>query len=360
MPSHTFTSLAATLAAAGHPLLELSAPDRGALLVLPFGGRILGLFSEPDGDNYLWTHPALDTAASARDFFAAPGWRHFGGDRIWVSPEVETHIGDLADPWNTYAPAVSVDPGDYSASARPGAIDLSNRAVVRFLRAQLDVPLQISRSVRLLADPLRTVPELAALPGVTYAGYEQSSTLRLEAPASAPLVSLWSLAVVPVAGWMIVPTPELISARDFFVPTPSERLISTPHAVHFRIDGQEQHKIGLPAAALLGRAGYLRALGPGRRSLLVRQWVVNPSADYTDTPWEARHEPGYAFESYNEGPSLPAFGELEYHTLAIGGATDQAALTDVSQLWAYAGPAAAIEAIGRRLLGVDTLPVMAD
>ena len=360
MTAHTRTSLAATLAEAGHPLLELSAPGQGTLLVLPFAGRILGLFSEPEGDNYLWVNPALATADGAREFIASTGWRHFGGDRIWVSPEVETHVGDLADPWNTYAPAAAVDPGDYTASAEAGAIHLSTPARVKFLRAQVEVPVQIDRTLRLIADPLRTVPELSALPGVTYAGYEQASTLRLADPAAAPPISLWSLAVVPVAGWMIVPTPEQLAARDFFEPSPADRLLSTPHAVHFRIDGQEQHKIGLQAAALLGRAGYLRALGPGRRSLLVRQWVVNPSGRYIDTPWEARHEPGYAFQSYNGGSWLGMFGELEYHTPAIGGATGQASLTDVSQLWAYTGPTAAIEAIGRRLLGAQALPALAD
>jgi hypothetical protein len=348
------SALLSTLAAAGHPLLELAAPGRGALLVLPYGGRVLGLFAEPGGENFFWVNPALAGVESARACLEGAAWVHSGGDRIWISPEIETHIGDLADPWGTYVVPRQVDPGHYVAERRGDTVELRNRARVTFHRRQVDCDVELERSVQLLANPLRTEPALAV--GIAYAGYAQTTTLRLMDPVSAPPVSLWSLAVVPPTGHMIVPTWGPADVVDFFEPTAPERLRATPHAVHFLIDGLEQHKIGIRPGPLTGRAGYLRAAGPDRQTLLVRQWLVNPSGDYIDTPWESRAEPGYAFESYNGGAALGAFGELEYHTPAIGGGSGPTTLTDTSQLWAFSGPPAAIAAVARRLLGSLSLP----
>lgn len=347
-------NLAATLAAAGHPLLELSAPGQGALLVLPFGGRVLGLFTDaPASDNFLWTNPRLAEAHSARTLLTAPGWAHTGGDRIWISPEVETHVGDLADPWGTFAVAAPVDPGQYAATHRGDSITLYTPARVKFHRSQVEVPLRIDRTLRLIPNPLP--PELQST-GLAYAGYEQAATLRLDEPAGAPPVSLWSLLVLPVSGWMIVPTRGQVAARDYFEPTGPNRLVSTPEAVHFRIDGQEQHKIALRASELRGGAGYWRTINPQRRTLVVRRWPIDPRATYADTPWEARGEPGYAFQSYNGSEWLGAFGELEYHTPAIGGASGASLLTDTSQLFAFSGRPEQIDPIARALLDIDHLP----
>src|SRR5690349_19691148 len=125
MSTSSRAALAATLAAAGHPLLELSAPGQGALLVLPFGGRVLGLFAdESESGNFLWANPALAAPDTAHAFLTQNASPHTGGDRIWISPEYETHVGDLADPWNTYAPAFAVDPGQYTAAHTGDALTL--------------------------------------------------------------------------------------------------------------------------------------------------------------------------------------------------------------------------------------------
>src|ERR1700682_4417482 len=111
MTSAPRESLRATLRSAGHPPLELGAPGQGSLLVLPFGGRIIGLFGQPQGENFFWVNPALAEASSAKAFLAGPGWLHTGGDRTWVSPEVEFHVGDLADAWGTFVVSGVMGPG---------------------------------------------------------------------------------------------------------------------------------------------------------------------------------------------------------------------------------------------------------
>jgi hypothetical protein len=355
MSSPNRESLASTLRSAGHPPLELSTPGQGALLVLPFGGRVIGLFAEPQGENFFWVNPALAEAGSAKAFLAGTGWVHTGGDRTWVSPEVEFHVADLADPWGTYSVPRAIDPGQYIVSMLGESIGMQNRARVKFHRRNTECEVEIEKWVRLIANPLRAEPWFNEIAEVAYAGYELSATLRLADARTTPPISLWSLAVVPPTGLMIVPIWGETKVRDLFEPTGSARLTATRHAVHFLIDGREQHKISVRAVALKGRAGYWRAASPQRSTLVVRSFGVNPSGDYVDTPWDAPDEVGYAFQSYNGG-SLSAFGELEYHTPAIGSRGGQNSCRDTSQLWAFSGPPALIRKIAGHLLGDESLP----
>jgi hypothetical protein len=55
--------LTATLAAIGKPghVVEVSGGAR--VLLLPHGGRVLGLFAGNGGENFYWTNPALESTA---------------------------------------------------------------------------------------------------------------------------------------------------------------------------------------------------------------------------------------------------------------------------------------------------------
>src|SRR5713226_140244 len=170
--------LRAALRDAGHPPLELSAAGQGSLLVLPFGGRVIGLFAEPQGENFFWVNPALAEASSAKAFLAGPGWLHTGGDRTWVSPEVEFHVGDLADPWGTYLPPRAIDPGQYMTTLLGDSIGMQNHARVKFHRHNVECEVEIEKWVRLIANPLRAEPWFGAFAEVAYAGYELTTTLR--------------------------------------------------------------------------------------------------------------------------------------------------------------------------------------
>jgi hypothetical protein len=265
-------------------------------------------------------------------------------------------VGDLARAWETYAVPADVDPGHYMVAQHAAQINWRNQSRLYFHRQQQSSMVEIEKSVRLIADPLRREAGVGSLGGVDYAGYELSTSLRLiQPPAGGPAVSLWNILVVQGAGWAIIPVLGETRARDYLDPTPPERLVATGHAIYFSLDGREQHKIGVRAAAVTGRAGYLRQVDAGRSTLLVHSFVVNPSGEYVDAPWDAPDELGYAVQSYNDNGSLGAFGELEYHTPAIGGDTRLDHYTDVSQLWAYTGPPGQIGRIAGHLLGADSL-----
>src|SRR5437016_6273163 len=181
MPSASRESLRATLRGAGHPPLELSAPGQGWLLVLPLGGRVIGLFAQPQGENFFWVNPALAEAATAKAFLGGTGWLHTGGDRTWLSPEVEFHVGDLADPWGSYLPPRAIDPGHYMTTMLGESIGMQNRARVKFHRRNVECEVEIEKWVRLIANPLRAEPWFSpqGIGDVAYAGYELAITLRL-------------------------------------------------------------------------------------------------------------------------------------------------------------------------------------
>src|SRR5215210_3556037 len=102
MSETRFASLAAALTNAACPLGKLSVPGQGAVLVMPNGGRVIGLFTGENSANMLWANSALYEPESARALLATEHWG-LGGDRTWLSPEIDLHLGDLADPWGTYA-----------------------------------------------------------------------------------------------------------------------------------------------------------------------------------------------------------------------------------------------------------------
>ena len=112
------------LADVGHATHVLRHSDGFSLLVLPYGGRILGLYATDDSDNYLWTNPDLETATTARDLLHSSEWVNLGGDRTWVGPEVDSFIGDLSDAWGTYRVPPGIDPGRYKVTQASGSISI--------------------------------------------------------------------------------------------------------------------------------------------------------------------------------------------------------------------------------------------
>jgi len=85
--------------------------------------------------------------------------------------------------------------------------------------------------------------------------------------------------------------------------------------------------------------------------MIIRNFFVNPSGEYVDVPWRETGNFGFAIQACNVDSGLGSFSELEYHVPAIGGGTGLTAYEDVSQIWAFRGPAESVQAIARRLLG---------
>jgi len=74
-----YETLTGTLEAIGKPARTVEMPGGARILLLPHGGRVLGLFGAGDEENYYWTHPALASAATAEAFYASGDWQNSAG-----------------------------------------------------------------------------------------------------------------------------------------------------------------------------------------------------------------------------------------------------------------------------------------
>lgn len=115
--------LVATLASADKPTEAWKSPDGTVALVLPYGGRILGLFTPGSERNFFWTHPALAAAETARDFYKSAQWHNSGGDRTWLAPEVDFFFPNFPNLEPYWQPR-EFDPGNYQVTRSNGSLVL--------------------------------------------------------------------------------------------------------------------------------------------------------------------------------------------------------------------------------------------
>jgi hypothetical protein len=352
--------LVQALRAAGQSPAPVEFPGGSRLLILPFGGRVVGLFAPSSAANFLWTNPALATAASARAYFGREGWPNCGGDRTWLAPEIELFIGDLAHPGQTYRVPPALDPGNWQLSDASGAPTLTATAALCLHRTGRAVRVQLSKVLFPAANPLRD----ACLDGLSleYAGYGQQVTLEVcPEPAGRPAgIGLWNLLQLPQPGQMLVPTYYRATPQRVFGPVEAADVEVSPHLVRWPTAGTADRKIALKAGPLTGRAGYLSAgTVPGEWSLVVRQFEVNPSGEYVDALWEDPANRGWAFQACSVCGPTERFSELEYHVPAITAADIGSCCTDRSLVWAFRGSHDALAAVAAMLLGVEDLAASA-
>src|SRR5580700_1611299 len=110
-----YEQLADNLAAVGKPSQSWQSPDGTRLLILPHGGRILGLFTAADASNFLWVHPDLGSPQTASRVFESGDWQNPGGDRSWLAPEVDFFLPNYPN-CDRYSVQSALDPGHYRIS----------------------------------------------------------------------------------------------------------------------------------------------------------------------------------------------------------------------------------------------------
>lgn len=344
---------------AGKAPVIFASPDGSRLLVLPEFGRVIGLYTEDSDENFFWTNPALASAESATAYFRGDGWRNPGGDRTWLSPEIELFISDLAQPGQTYAVPVALDQGRWRGEGGMHGLQFRNESVVRLKRSGRDVPFAITKQVCMAANPLRALNL-----DLSYAGYEQTTILEVEPDRDASLsvpLGIWNLLQLPKPGRMIVPTYRRAVPQTVFGEVTPCDLSVTDHALVWSVpDMGGNAKISLKADILTGRAGYLwtSCKDDDRWNLVVRNFTVNLSGDYVDALWDNPTDTGYAFQAcaVNEGDET--FNELEYHAPAVSTAPGQNRACDQSQLWAFRGELSNIATVMGHLLGTKLLQIM--
>lgn len=342
----TYSKLFESLTGANKQTHTMEVSDRTRVLLLPHGGRVLGLFSSGSDENFYWTHPALESSENASRFYSSEGWQNSGGDRTWLAPEVELFFPNYPDlSMSGYFQPRELDPGLYKAEEQNGCLELINRFELALFRSNVTAELELRKWIGPTANPLR----YDAFAEIEFAGYEQHTKLELFGNGAA-CVGLWNLVQMPHPGRMLIATYSRTDPRLLFGHIPHEDLEVNDHSIvwHMRADGE--HKIGVKAIATTGRVGYLYGSG-AECGLVIRNFFVDPSGEYVDVPWTAEHDRGYSVQACNVNSWLGRFNELEYHVPAIGGKTGRKSCLDVSQVWAFRGEQAELEKIAERLLG---------
>ncbi len=142
--------LLGVLRKAGHPGRVLRMADGTRVLVLPHGGRVLGLFPPKSGENFYWTHPALRSAATARAFYASDDWHNSGGDRTWLAPEADLFLPNYPK-LDVYFQPRSLDPGQYRVIESAGGFGLvAAHSVVNCI---IDCANQVTENAAQVAGP---------------------------------------------------------------------------------------------------------------------------------------------------------------------------------------------------------------
>jgi len=345
--------LLATLKAVGKPAELYQTDDGTRIMVLPYGGRILGVFAPNSEENFLWTNSALDNPETARAYYASDDWQNSGGDRTWLAPEVDFFFPkfpniDIAGYWQPR----SLDPGNYELTKTTHGVRLTNRLTIEGFRSRKRVLLEITKSVAAAANPLRHESSMRTA-AVEYAGHTLVTSLKIvdTQPNDAFLVGLWSLTQMPHRGELFIPTYSKTEPRIYFglVDAPPDELAMSDRLVRFKMRAAGEHKIGVRAAATTGRIGYIYPTG-SKHALIVRNFFVNPSGEYADVPWTEPDDLGYSTQACSVNSRWGMFSEMEYHVPAIGGNTGLSHVEDRSQLWAFRGSREDIVKIARTLL----------
>jgi len=345
--------LIATLKAVGKSTELYQTDDGTRVLILPYGGRILGVFAPGSDENFLWTNSVLNSVESARAYYASDDWQNSGGDRTWLAPELDFFFPkfpdiDIAGYWQPRG----LDPGNYALTKTDQEVKLTNRLSIDAFRSRKRVELEITKSIAAAPNPLRYDAQ-ARSGAVEYAGHTLLTSLKIlnAGPDAVPLVGLWSLTQMPHQGELFVPTYSKTEPRVYFglVDTPADEVAVNDRLVRFKMRAAGEHKIGIRAAVTTGRIGYIYPT-ENRHALIVRNFSVNPSGEYADVPWTEPEDRGYSTQACSVNSRWGMFSEMEYHVPAIGGSTGLRHVEDRSQLWAFRGSREDIIEIARALL----------
>ena len=318
----------------------------GKLQVLPFGGRVLGLYPQ-ENLNVLWTNPALESVASAQTLLGGGQWTNLGGDRTWISPEIELFIPDLDRPEETYQVPSGVDPANYRVLRHcRNEVELETTMTVDFYRNGCKADLLLRKRITALNTPDFPIPD-----GVDAAGYELLCTLSTPGnmpPAIHP--AIWNLMQVPGGGEIIVPLRNRSLPVHFFgrqqYRHEGKRLSAPVPAT------TKGYKFGLHAHACQGMMLY-RNLTATQPYLILRRFTVGSPERYFDVPYNAPRQQGAVQQVYVDDGAYGGFGEMEHHSVALDPIIG-ANVTDSSTSWAFAGEANRLNLLAEALLvGTD-------
>lgn len=326
--------------------------DGGSIVVGSAGARVLRLIGQ-SGYDFFWLNQSLADGAGDVEP-ASYGWKNLGGDRTWLAPEPDFFWSDSNDIAGTYRVPEAMDPGKYQMDTDQQGVRLSAVMDIENLRLGGEDKLSLEKCITAAPNPLRHSKAFNSFKSAEYVGYQQITTLSILSDVKpGHRLGMWHISQVPASGEILIPVSSSDTPMNYIEASDGMDCVTlSPGLIRFRVDCRTEQKIGIKADSVLGRIGYLRCCDDGIHSLIIRNFLVNPSADYIDTPWDDTTDMGYAVQCYSDSGSLGSFGEFEYHSPAIGYGTGMTSYTDCSQVWAFRSDESVIKQIAERLLNV--------
>lgn len=347
--------LVETLRAVGKEPAMLIDAAGSSLVVVPYGGRVLGLFGSSSSKNFLWTNPALAAPDTARALYESDRWHNSGGDRTWLAPERDYFYPDFPDT-KRYVQPRQFDAGSFRVECHNKRVVLLTEFDLDSYRTGAKVSVALRKEIELIGDPLRQKTSPIKQTALQFAGYRLSVSLSVDRPfTDDTCLGIWNLLQLPGGGMLFAPTYFRTEPTVFFGDIPAGHIVADRHYVRYLMSAPGEQKICISALATTGRLGYVRNDG-AEWVLVVRQFDVDPIGGYRDVWPTHPDDDGYAVQACNiNTQSLGIFAEMEYHAPVIDAHSRQSCRQDTSRVWAYHGEADAIAEAARVLLGVEVL-----
>lgn len=340
------------LGEAGMAYTKLPLSQDSIILVMKHGGRILGPFTGSTSSSILWMPSWWSSRETWRNAVSEQFW-NYGGERLWIAPEIQYCIEDRLNLNGSYNLPSEMDPGNYHLTeSKDSFVQLEANMELKALHHTPPTQrISVKRTISPIANPLHALQSRAGLmPGVQFSGYRHSVHMHINSPNSC-LSETWSIMQVRQGGLSIVPTYGNPQIGWYYRPKEAHCIDEKQSPMIIRHSANSLFKIGVHSVNLTGRVGYLHS-APETASpyLIIRNYRVSPSADYSEEPFATPGEHGYAFHLYNSGNPEEQFGEVECHGNAIGGASGERSSITELDTWFFEGEAYHLELIAHQLL----------
>jgi len=245
------------------PLCVLEA-GAGRWLLSPHGARVLGCALPGLSENPLWHNPELEHPDWAGAALSAAG-RHFGGDRLWLSPAVaylQPSPGG-EDPTRIHMPS-QLDPGHYFVLDQTDTLlALESHLTLSDHRSGQSLSVRIGRRVHAVSPP-RGLPA-----GLLCSGFAVQNELFLMDGEAGCQAGGWNVTQVPLGGVAVLP-------GDDGEPSGGEGCDGGRCVV---MCAGQRRRLAVDAAGSPGRLGYVRQVGDQTVGL-VRVFAPQPGEVY--------------------------------------------------------------------------------
>lgn len=349
----------------------LTAPDNAdaRIIVIPaYQGRVMTSTADGDaGNSYGWINYSLIKSGKHQ-----PHMNGFGGEeRFWLSPEggqfsVYFKKGQSFEFENWQTPAL-IDTVSYPVVASDeSSVQFKINAMIENYSGNTFV-IEISRKIQMLTR--QHITDQLALPllsGVKAVAYRSVNSITNKDKPWTPetgMLGIWLLGMFRPSDQTTIIAPFTRSGSekplitdDYFGKIPADRLAIQDSTLFLKADGKHRSKIGIAPRSARNVAGSYDA---EKGILTIIHFDLDPHGQYMKSTWELHKDPykGDALNAYNDGKladgtQMGPFYELESNS-SVRALQQGEAITHRQSTFHFEGDKAALNAIARKVLGVD-------